>query len=447
MKTQNFLFVFFVLYFTFIGQPAFAENLTLPKSLKIALAKNPQVIQAKEKVKAAEALMGQAVSTVLPHLSVDAAYGKNYQKPLKVTLPSIPGMPSGEFSTSPDEAAKVTSYSASLNQAVFLGGRDILAIDIGDAGLKISQEDLRKVENEISYNVCSAYADVLKTQKLLAVVKESVANLKKHLKQTEIFYQAGIGTKADVLMVQTQLANLRQAEIQASSGAKLTKMAFNSLLARSLNEEVDLADEILKNNVSENLMSVEGLVVLMYENRPEWRAFKLGKKISGDLVGMASAGFLPNIFLVGSIGRNITDYPNAGKKYDLDNWRLLLAGSWKIFDGLETPFKIKEARANFEVVKAQEQIIKDGLNLELNAAYLNLASAAERVTAAQIAQELGRKAWQFAEVNFQAHIGTNLAVLDAQTAYDKAQSDFSTAVCDLAVARAKINQVVGKKIF
>jgi outer membrane protein TolC len=436
-----------ILFILSLTNLSFAENkpLTLDDSLAIAFKNSPQIISAREKLKAASAKLGQAVSLALPHLGAEAAYGRNYQQPVKTQI-DIPGMPPMQFSSSPDEIAKITSYSATLKQNVFTGGKIWLAIEAADAADKLAREDLRKAEAELTYNVTEAYFNVIKARKILERTRETLASLKKYHRQMEIFYRAGLATKAEVLRVEAELAGMRTAEIQAGSGLQLALVVLNSLLGKNLSDEVTLAPQNFFILPGKNF-TLDELLKIAYEKRPEWRAFLLGKKIAGSAVGYAFSGYLPNVALMGSIGKSVTDYSTAGKKYDLDNWRVVLAASWNIFDGLETPFKVAEAQANLAAVKAQEQIIKDALNLEVTSAFTSWLAAQEKLAAAQIAEDLARRAYRFALVNFNAHISTNLALLDAQIAWHQAQTNLCTAQFDLEISRVRLNKAVGQKVF
>jgi len=315
---------------------------------------------------------------------------------------------------------------------------------MANAGYYVAYEDLRKAQNEVLYNVSSAYYQVLKAEKNLALVKENMGILEKHLKQVEIFQQAGLVTKADVLRVETELANLKQAEIQARNGLRLAKLAFNNLLGRGLTEEVNLVEVPEK---PEKEWELNDLLALAYEYHPEWRAFKLGKQISEDSLALAYGNYFPNLALVASTGKTITEYPSAGTKYDLDSWRVMLAGSWNIFDGLETQSRVYEAHANLAAMQAQEALLKNAIALEVNSAYFNLESAKERVKAAEAAEDLARRTLRLAEANFSANIGTSLSVLDAEAALHKAENDLWTAKYEVELAKVRLNKAIGTKIF
>jgi len=435
--------IFYFCFFIFAFSAASA--LTLSESIEIALAKNPQIVAAQHKVKAATGKLGQARSSIIPHISLEGAFGKIYQESPTIDF-SIPGMPTMEgLSLYPDEAADSTSYAFSLKQPLFTGGKIFRSLRMANAGYHIANEDFRKAQNEVTYNVTSAYYNVLKAEKMVALTKEGMDTLKKHLKQVEMFHKAGVVTKADVLRVETELANLKQAEIQARNGLKLAKAAFNSLLGKNLSEDVSLSPEIL--TAEEKGVDSDYLLSTAYSFRPEWKAFKLGKKIGEDSVGLAYSGYFPNLAFMGSTGKTITDYPAAGTKYDLDSWRLMVAGSWNLFDGFETPNKVLEAHANLEALKAQEQLIKDGVALEVNSAHLDLESASERVAAAEVAENLAKRSLHYAEVNFATHIDTSLSVLDAEAALHKAQTNLWSAKYDVELAKAKINKAVGTNIL
>jgi len=419
--------------------------LTLEESINLALAQSPQVLVAKEKLNAAYGKLGQAKSALAPHLSLEGSLGRNYSETPTISMPPIPGLPTQEgFSLYPDEAANASSYTLSLKQTVFTGGKIFRSLRMANAGYYVAYEDLRKAQNEVLYNVSSAYYQVLKAEKMSALVKENMGILEKHLKQVEIFQQSGLVTKADVLRVETELANLKQAEIQARNGLRLAKLAFNNLLGRGLTEEVNLVEVSEK---PEKEWELNDLLALAYEYHPEWRAFKLGKQISEDSLALAYGNYFPNLALVASTGKTITEYPSAGTKYDLDSWRVMLAGSWNIFDGLETQSRVYEAHANLAAMQAQEALLKNAIALEVNSAYFNLESAKERVKAAEAAEDLARRTLRLAEANFSANIGTSLSVLDAEAALHKAENDLWAARYEVELAKVRLNKAVGTKIF
>jgi len=147
MKRLKIFFVFlFILFFS--GSAFCSEIYDLSQSHKIAKNSNPEIIAAKERLKAAEMRLNQAQSALIPHLTVDALGGKNYQEPVKTRV-SIPGLPTMEMSTTPDQASDMTNVSLTVKQPIFTGGKIVLGIKMANNAYLSSYEDYKKTCDDV----------------------------------------------------------------------------------------------------------------------------------------------------------------------------------------------------------------------------------------------------------------------------------------------------------
>lgn len=410
-----------------ISHNAYAQTLNLNDCLNIALSHNQSVIDAQEKVNAANAKLGQSVSNFLPKLSLSASKGLNY-----VEMPT------------PNQASDVTSYSLNVQQTLFAGGKVIAGWQIADVSYQISREELRRIKNETVFNVTASFYDLLKVQKGLLVINESIANLKRNIEQTQVFYDSGIGSNIDLLRVKTQLANSNINRIQAENGVKLAGLALENILGQKLPSDFELKEDEFK-KVAQLELSQDDALDLAYKNRPEWRSYNLAMEIARKALNIAYGGFLPNIAYLYSIGRTKSEYPTAqSSNSDLSNWRSMFVASWTLFDGFFTVNQIREAKANYNSAAAQQENIRNGIELEVNSAYLNLKSAEEKIAAAQTAAELADKTLKTVEISYRSNIASEQNYLDAHTVNEAAQLNLISAKYDYEVARAKLNKSIGK---
>jgi outer membrane protein len=435
-------FTFYFLLFTLVGN---ASALTLKESLDIALANNPVVVSALEKVHVAEAKRGEAFSNFLPHVSASGSAGKSFVEYSVITLPQQLG--GGSFTAGPSEAANATSYQLTVNQTLFTGGKLLVGQSIANISYQIAWQDYLRSLSETVLNVVSSYYDYLKAKKSLEVINGSLDNLNRNLQQTQVFYDAGIGSNVDLLQVKTQVANIKIAELQAQNGLRLAKLVLETNLGQKLKQGDDPAETELTSDASVNL-DQDTVLKTAYDNRPEWKQFELGLKAAESAVGLSFSNFLPNVAFQYSIGRTIAEYPiNSASDSNLENWHALLVGSWNLFDGFNTPMQIKESYASLNAAKAQARQIKDAVALDVNSAYLNLASAVDKIAASQIAADLAEKTLQTAEINYRAQILSEQQYLDAHLANQAAQLALWSSKYDCEVAKAKLNKAVGKTII
>ena len=421
-----------------------ADTLTLQESLDIAFKNNPQILTSKEKVDIASAKMGQAGSGLLPQISASYSSGKSYVQPMTVTLP--PSMGGGTFSTTPNEAADSLSYSATATQTLFAGGRVLQLISTAKAGYDVAGQDYIKAKNEVTFNVISSYFEILKAKKNLLTIEDAISSLQKHLKQTELFYKSGISSRADLLRSQAEIANANVAKISAQMGLELARLTFAANLGTNIGSDFDIQN-IETNYFPEKETSAPQLLKTAFANRPDWISYNLGMTVAKDAIAYSYGSYLPVVMYQYSAGKNKTDYKSAAKMFDLDNWRSMIVASWNAFDGFNTANRIREAYAALNTAKAQEQTLKDAINLDVKSSYLSLLGTKQKVEASKIAQELAKKALRLSEISFASNTGSNLSYIEALSAHFKAQTAYWSNIYDLEVAKARINKVTGTAVY
>jgi len=419
--------------------------ITLEESINAALTKNPQVITAQKKVNIAYSKMAQAKGSLLPKISLSAGYGRSYTQPMTVNLPTGLPIPAGSFSLSPDETSKVASYTFSLTQPVFYWGKDLRAISMLEHNYQIAKEDFIKTQNDLTFDVLSAYSNVLKAEKMEAIINERVKNTSTFLNQVNVLSDSGISTYADVLRVKTALANIKQAEISSQNAIRISKLAFNSIIQNNLKAEVKLSEVAFKEDYE--TVDSDFLISETYKFNPEYQSFLLGEKIASDAVGLAQGGLFPDFTFSASTGRSITEYPIAGTNYDLGSWRAMIAATWNLFDGFANANKIVEARENEAAMVSEEKSIKEAVELRANEAILYLESTKDKIAAAKVAEELAKESLKLAQINYASNIGTSQSVLDSENALHQAETDLWNAKFDMLIAKAKINNVVGREVY
>jgi len=439
--------IFTILLSLILGiSPVFGKALTLNDSIEIAKENNPSVIASRQRVTAAEGAAGQAFSPFLPQLNLEGSIGRSYQQPYSISAADfgIPG--TFEGSVVPDEAANLITYQASLTQSLFTGGKVWGSFNIANKNLEISKQDLRGAMQDLIYDVTVAYYGVLKAKKFVELNNESLNMAKSHLDQVKVMFDAGTVTKADVLQSEVQVANAEINLTKAKSALEIAKNSFNNVLGRNLNEKVDISEEefIIEEFTAPRY---EEFLREAYEGRPDWKQFILGKEISENSVALARSGYFPSIAIVGTYGNTKTEYAEHGRTDDLNSWTAILSGSWNIFDGLSTPNKVKEAEANLKAQKADEDMVKNGIALEVKDACFNLNTATETIKMAKKALEFAEENYRISELRYNAGVGTNIEVIDAQTALTQARLQYLEAQYDYEIAKARINKVTGKEIF
>ena len=202
---------------------ATAQNeppLTLRDAIGIALEANLGIKQAVEDVRAAEATRKQRITEFLPTLSSTYSYLYRDQE----TVQSIGGATgTGDFVINPqDEYNFVTSF----NQPVFTGFAILNQYKVANLGLDIAQIQETLARQDIIVQANNVYFQVLKAQKLLGVADERVKQVKAQENVARNFYEVGMTPLNELLQAQVELANAKQAFINAYNNLETAKSNF-----------------------------------------------------------------------------------------------------------------------------------------------------------------------------------------------------------------------------
>ena len=447
MKVNNFIKYSFVLTFLLLMVTSIQaqEKLTLEQSIQVALKNNPSVLSANQKVEAARGQLQQASGALFPVLKAEASTGKSYSDPqtVEITMPTTLGSTSQVYSFGITDPQDMRSYTLSLTQPLFTGGAAITGLSSARKNFEVSKEEFRSAILGTTYDTTAAYFAVLQAKKFVDLSVQSLDMRKTHLKRVKAMFSAGMSTKADILRSDVALANANVAFLKARNGLIIAKNSFNNLLGYDLDQEITLSGTEFEAGVK-TIPSYKILLKTAYENRPDWKQFLLSEKMAEDAVKIARAQMLPSIFAIGTYGNSIYDNPIYSS--DTKSWTAMLSGSWTLFD-LKIPGRIKEAQAKLEAQRSNKDAVKNGIALEVRNTYFELKSAMETIGSTKKAQDLAEENHKVADMRYNAGLGTNLEVLDAQVALTQARIDHLKAQFDLQTAKAKINKSIGKAVY
>jgi outer membrane protein len=122
----------------------------------------------------------------------------------------------------------------------------------------------------------------------------------------------------------------------------------------------------------------------------------------------------------------------------------MATATWPLFEGMVTPARVREARANALGVVAQRDAIKLSVRLDLERARLGIQSALAQLEAADEALKNAEERLSLAEGRYAAGVGTIIELGDAQLAETAAAAQRVQAAYALATARAQLLAALGR---
>ncbi|MCX5751087.1 MAG: TolC family protein [Candidatus Saganbacteria bacterium] len=418
-----------------------AEAMDLNESINSAIKNNPTVIASQKSAAAANARLNQAFSAFFPTVNLNGHLNSAYSSPATVQIKTAGVTQNVTFGT--DATANVTGLQAGLSQPVFVPAL-YPGYGIAKKGADSANEQYQQTVVDTTFNVSQAYFGVLKSIKLEKLMRDAVTMARSHREQIESMLKAGMSTKADLLRTKVQEADDTVNWIQSKYRIDISKDTFNNALGNDMKQPVDLKDEGFTGKV-DNLPEYDLLLETAFNNRPDWKMYLLTTGISEDQVKLSQSEYLPNVLLTANSGSQLTKYPTF--QSDVSSWNVMGSASWTLFDSLARENRISEANENLSAQKANLKQFSDNVALQVHTAYLTLKSALDVVVATQQEVDSATESYSVANSRYNSGTGTNVDVLDAEVDLTQAWMDNLDALFNVEISKAKINKVVGKKIF
>ena len=399
-------------------------QLTLPRTVGMALYYNRDIKMAHYDLKSAEYAINEARAGKMPNVNYNFAATRS----------------SSQTGARVSTIGNRFTNGLSVSIPLYTGGKVEGMTEIAKLGKMTAQEEVLRVEQQTKLDAIKGYYALLAYKQLKDVYDTSVTNLEGHIRDVTAQYNVGTVAKLDVLTSEVSLANSKTDAVTAANNVANAEASLENILGLPINTRLELADHSLPFN--EYNMSLEEALDYAMKYRPEVLQAALAVEKADENISVAQSGYRPTVAV--SAGRNWfdTDFPGTKNK----GWQLQGTVSLPIWDGGATRAKTKEAKEAFTKARENEQKVREAVQLEVKQAYLAIRSAAQRVQATQASVNQAAESFKIATVRYQAGVGIHLDVLDAQLNLDKARTNNIQALYDYDVGIATLEKAMGMDV-
>ncbi len=391
-------------------------ELSLSDSVALALKNNPSIKMAQSDKDKSQWSVSEAQAGRMPTVSLGNSYSLKDHNPA---------------------GTDDLSGSLRMNWQLYSGGRVEGQIDQAKRGVGVADLGVEKTKQQLKLDTTTAYFTILQTKNLVEVNQQSVSNLQEHLNSVQAKYDVGVVAKSDVLRAEVELANAQQNLIKAQNNYDLAVAGLLNTMTIDPGTELALTDTLNYNKYDKTLDDS----LQAAQTRPDVAQAEENVKISETAIKMAKSGKLPSVSLSASNGWNGSVLPGSGD----DDWSVGLSASWSIFDAGSTSAKVKQADASLDKAKEQLVQVKNSAALEVRQNYLSMQEAEKRIDTNKVAVGKAEEDLVIAREKYNAGVGTNLDVIDAQLALTQAKTNEIQALFDYNVNVAKIDKAIGLK--
>jgi outer membrane protein TolC len=426
------LFVSFIVALP-VAFPAFsvaqepAEILTLKQTIENAIKVNLGLQASREEVKATEATKKAQRTYFFPTLSATYRYDRN----------------DGENTLIPE---KRYTFVASITQPLFTGFDLINRYKIASLGLDAAKIEERLVRQDIIFEAKNIYFELLRTQKLLNVAKETITQINSQKEVAENYYQVGMTPLNDLLQAQVELANAKQEHIIAKNNMENTESDFNTLLRRPIDTPVAIEDILDYSPFEKDL---DYCFAEAEKNRLEITIADLNVEIGGKELKLARKDYYPYVSLQGNIYRRGTEPDvNGGEGIrDPSSWDIQAVATWNFWEWGRTSYGVNEKVSRLSQAKLQKKEILDNIQKEVKKTYLRTKEAEKAIITVEKAIEQAKENYRINEERFKEQMATSTDILIAQTLLSRTTTNYYNALYAFQIAKAALYRAMGQEII
>ena len=336
-----------------------------------------------------------------------------------------------------DKPATTLDTALQFTYVLYTGGKRTADINKAEEGLRIQELKLEALGEQIHLNVSKEYFDLQQSDEQVRINQAAVRNAQASVRDAEALLEAGETTQLAVLQARVNLANAQQELTNAIASQKVARRSIVKLLGLSQSVNIFATDPVKLTGLWEQ--SLEQSIVQAYQNRSELQERIAERNISKFERRAALSARKPQISLVSrydifdqfddSIG--ITDGLSIG-----------VTATLSLYDGGKAKADAAQAKAQIQKSEVEFASTRNDIRFQVEEAYLNLQSNRENIQTSQAEVDQAEDSLELARVRFQAGVGTQSDVIDAENNLTRAQGNAVGAILDYNRAFVELQRSV-----
>lgn len=477
MRIKSFLF-FSGISLSLFAQPS--TTVSLDSCRNMALANNKELMISREKIKASDYQKREAFSAYLPGIDFAGGYLYN-QKNLSVfdsdqMLPTKtfnPATQSYEFNLAknpltgepikqpngqyvpetvaliPKDAMEFDIHNVffgaiTLTQPIYMGGKIRALNEIAQYAEQLSRTLSDGEAQNVIYAVDAAYWQVVSLKAKYRLAKSYVELLDSLDRNVGLMVEQGVATRSNKLSVDVKLNSANVDLTKVENGLVLSRMALAQVCGLPVNTVFTLQDEDI-DEVNDFIMPQRDYdMEEVFASRDDLKALQIGIDISGKQVDLARSSMLPNLALVGTYSfSNPNMFNGFSKRFN---------GAFSVGAMLTVPlwhwggnyYKYKRAQSDQTMMRMQMEDARDLVTLQVSQASFRADESLKTYLTTKSNLKSANENLRSAQIGFREGVATSDDVMEAQTAWLKANSECIDAMIDVHLCDTYLKKVLGK---
>lgn len=412
------------------------QPLTLEEAIELAYRNNPDLRVALLELEQSQAALQEARAELYPTVSVNGTLqGQNTTSSSTEVVPTPGGGLTFNTNTS-EELGIGLSSGVDVVYNLYSSGRRESNIRAAEERVQLTELEVERRQEELRLATANEYYDLQAAIEAIRISQAFLEEAERNLRDTTLREEVGVGTRFDVLRAEVQVANARQDLVNSRRARQVAQRT----LARRLNVPPSLTITTVPVDIAGTWpLGLEESIVLAFQNRAELEQQLTQREINEELSQAALAALGPQVDLFANY--SINDILTQEDRFS-DNYSFGARVSWTLFEGGAARARSQQRELDIEIAERNFEESRNTIRLSVESAYFNLQSNLTNIDTARLAVEQAQEALDLAILRFDAGVGTQLDILNAQSELTDAEVNLVQAIVGYNRSLAELKRAV-----
>ena len=347
------------------------------------------------------------------------------------------------------DTRNIMAGAVTVTQPLFLGGAIVAENKMADINEEMAANSLEARRQSTLYNIDHAYWQVVSLRQKEKLAESFVELVKKLKSDVQRMIDMGVAVKGDGLSVSVRLNEAEMALTQVSDGLALSKMLLCQLCGMPLDENITLADE----ENSDATVALAGAVGGSFPSetagegwetaRPELRMLQNAVDLSRQATKMLKATQLPQLLLTGGYALSNPNALNGFEKKFGGLWNVGLLLRVPIWNWGDVKNKVRASKGTTAMASLELDEAREMVELQVSQGNFKVKEAQKKLAMAQANVANADENLRMANLAFKEGTASYTTVMEAQTAWQQAQTQKIDAEIDVRLSQVELQKALG----
>lgn len=415
---------------------------SLQQAIAYAEQNNVQVKNALLDIQIQEQTNREFTGTAYPQISASGSLVYNAKLPVSLVPAEFFGGQPGTFQKMAFGVKWGATGGISLHQILF-DGQVFVGLQARETLMDFQQKYAEITSETIRANVYKIYYQLVAAKTQIALLDANIALLEKLQHDTRIMQENGFAEKLDLDKLSVQLANLHTEKTSAINQISNGYLGLKVLLGMPVADSLVLTDTLTDDKIKNGLPELEDF---NYNQRKDYQYANMGISLAQYDYRRYKLSKLPTLSLNGyynkNAQRNKFDFLGDGPWFDISAITLQL--NIPIFSGFSANARIAKAKLTMQQRMNQRDALKINIDNEIATARNNFNTAIATLDYQKQNMQLAESVFGQTKKKFEAGLGSNTEITQAQTDLKAAQTNYINALYSAIIARVDFVKATGR---